>query len=167
MTAAGTAMSIEDEVRLRARIEALNAEYVHTIDEDRLEQWPGLFTAAGLYKVVTRENRDLGLPVSLIYCDGRGMLADRIVAMRTANIYEPHVYCHVVSALRIVAVDNGAIRTQSTFQVVRTMAEGDMSVFACGKYIDRIVEEDGRLRFAERVVVLDSRRVDTLLVIPI
>ena len=167
MTAAGAAMGIDEELRLRARIEALNAEYVHTIDEDRLEQWPELFTAGGLYRVVTRENRDLGLPISLIYCDGRGMLADRIVAMRTANIYEPHVYCHTVSALKIVSVADGAIRTQSTFQVIRTMTEGDMSVFACGRYIDRIVEESGRLRFAERIVVLDSRRVDTLLVIPI
>ena len=165
--AAQTALSIDDEVRLRGRIEALNADYVHTIDDDRLEQWPELFTERGLYKVLTRENRDLGLPVSLIYCDGRGMLADRIVAMRTANIYEPHVYCHAVSALQILSVENGAICTRSTFQVVRTMHEGDMTVFACGKYIDRIVEDGGRLRFAERIAVLDSRRVDTLLVIPI
>ena len=52
------------------------------------------------------------------------------------------------------------------------MADGDMKVFACGKYLDTIVEEPGvetagTLRFKERTVVLDSRRVDTLLVIPL
>jgi anthranilate 1,2-dioxygenase small subunit len=47
------------------------------------------------------------------------------------------------------------------------MEEGDMSVFACGRYFDRIIKDDDVLRFQERVVVLDSRRVDTLLVIPL
>ena len=42
-----------------------------------------------------------------------------------------------------------------------------MSVFACGRYLDRIVETAGALKFAERVVVCDSRSVDTLLVVPL
>jgi len=42
-----------------------------------------------------------------------------------------------------------------------------MSVFACGRYLDRVVEDSGRLRLAERTVVIDSRRIDTLLVIPL
>ena len=51
--------------------------------------------------------------------------------------------------------------------VLRTMQEGDRSIFACGRTFDRIVEQDGRLLFMDRLVVLDSRQVDTLLVIPI
>ncbi len=47
------------------------------------------------------------------------------------------------------------------------MSDGAMSVFACGKYLDRVADDAGRLRLAERVVVLDSRRIDTLLVIPL
>jgi anthranilate 1,2-dioxygenase small subunit len=47
------------------------------------------------------------------------------------------------------------------------MSEGDMSVFAYGKYIDRIVEQGGGLKFKERSIILESRRIDTLLVIPI
>ena len=154
-------------LRLRARIEALLADYVQCIDADRLEDWPTFFTEDGLYKVVTRENHERGLPVSLIYCTGRGMLADRITALRTANIYEPHVYCHTGGALRITATAGGVTQTESNFTVVRTMASGEMMVFVCGRYLDRIVERDGTLMLAERIVVLDSRRIDTLLVIPI
>ncbi len=47
------------------------------------------------------------------------------------------------------------------------MSDGAMSVFAYGKYLDRVADDAGRLRLAERVVVLDSRRIDTLLVIPL
>ena len=160
-------MTDADALLLRLRIEALQADYVHAIDEDRLEDWPALFTETGSYRVITRENHDLGLPVSLIYCSGRGMLADRIVAMRTANIFEPHVYCHSIGALKLLASAAGEVRCQSTFHVVRTMADGAMTMFAAGRYIDRIVDDGGELRFAERAVVLDSKRIDTLLVIPI
>ena len=97
-----TTTDLDRDLIHRLRIDALVADYIHCIDEDRLEEWPDFFTADGRYKVITRENYDLGLPVALIYCDGRGMFEDRISALRTANIYEPHVYCHMVSALKIL-----------------------------------------------------------------
>jgi anthranilate 1,2-dioxygenase small subunit len=59
------------------------------------------------------------------------------------------------------------ISAQANFAVIRTMQEGDQTIFACGRTFDRIVEADGRLFFKNRLVVLDSRQVDTLLVIPI
>lgn len=158
---------IERDLALRLRLEALAADYVHCIDEDRLEDWPEFFTEDGLYRVTTRENLEQGLPLGLIYCDGKGMLKDRISALRQANIFEPHVYCHMVGALRLLGRDGDAFRARSNFTVTRTMADGAMSVFACGKYLDRVVETGGGLKYAERTVVLDSRRIDTLLVIPI
>ena len=150
----------------RARVEALLAEYAHCIDDDRLEQWPDFFTENCHYRVVTRENFDRGLPLSLIYCDTRGMLADRVSALRTANVYEPHVYCHVTGSARVWE-EEGEWRARGNFIVARTMANGETSIFACGKYLDRLVEAGGELKFRERIVVLDSRQVDTLLVIPL
>ena len=47
------------------------------------------------------------------------------------------------------------------------MQEGETMLFAVGRTFDKIVEDGGRLRFAERLAVLDSRRVDTLLVVPV
>ncbi len=158
---------LERDMALRLRIETLMTDYVHCIDDDRLEAWPDFFIDSGRYRVITRENHDQNLPVSLIYCDGKGMLRDRISAMRTANIFEPHTYCHMVSAVRLLESRDGWHRTRSNFTVTRTMVDGRMSVFACGKYLDHIVEDSGELRFRERDVVLESRQIDTLLVIPI
>jgi anthranilate 1,2-dioxygenase small subunit len=95
------------------------------------------------------------------------MMEDRISALRTANIYEPHVYCHMTSALRVLDTSGSEIRTRANFTVLRTMCEGDMAIFACGRYFDRLVEEDGRLKLRARLAVLDSRQVDTLLVVPL
>ena len=159
--------TLANDLTLRLRIETLFADYVHCIDDDALEQWPDFFTRDGVYRITSRENLALGMPVSLVYCQVRGMMADRISALRTANIYEPHTYNHSISALKILSSAADGIRTQSNFAVFRTMSDGDMSLFNCGRYMDRIVEENGVLKFAERLVVLESRRIDTLLVIPV
>ena len=152
---------------LAARIARLNTAYAHAIDDDRLEDWPGFFTDDGLYRIVTRENREAGLPLAIVHCDGAAMMRDRVRAMRTANIFEPHTYCHIVGAVEPVAGEDGILTARTNFVVVRTMHSGAMSVFACGRYLDRIVETDGTLKFAERAVVCDSRTVDTLLVVPL
>ena len=152
---------------LAARIARLNTAYAHAIDDDRLEDWPGFFTDDGLYRIVTRENREAGLPLAIVHCDGAAMMRDRVRAMRTANIFEPHTYCHIVGAVEPIAGEDGILTARTNFVVVRTMHSGAMSVFACGRYLDRIVETDGTLKFAERAVVCDSRTVDTLLVVPL
>lgn len=162
-----TTIDLDRDLALRLRIDTFVADYAHCIDEDRLEDWPEFFTTDGVYRVTSRENYDLDLPVNLIYCDGTGMFRDRISALRKANIFEPHTYCHMFSALKVLGSDGGLHRTQSNFTIIRTMSEGDMSVFACGKCLDTIAEDGGALKFKERTVVLDSRRIDTLLVIPI
>ena len=44
---------------------------------------------------------------------------------------------------------------------------GDPFVSSAGRYLDRIVFEDGRPKFREKTVVCDNFRVTTLLVTPI
>ncbi|MBD20799.1 MAG: hypothetical protein CMM37_07140 [Rhodospirillaceae bacterium] len=163
----GSSLQLDRDLILRLRIDALFADYIHCIDEDRLEDWPDFFTKDARYHIITRENYDLNLPVALIYCDGRGMFEDRISALREANIFEPHVYCHMVSAIKIIDTNKDDTRTQSNFSVTRTMPDGEMTTFLCGKTLDTIMEVDGELKFKERRVILDSRRIDTLLVIPV
>jgi anthranilate 1,2-dioxygenase small subunit len=159
--------ALGSDLALRLRIEALYAEYGQAIDDDRLEDWPKYFVEDGKYRVTTRENHGRGLALAMMYCDGRGMMSDRISALRLANIYEPQVYCHLTSAVRVVDCTPAEVGAQASFLVIRTMQEGEQTIFACGRTYDRIVDVDGRLLFKDRLVVLDSRQVDTLLAIPI
>jgi anthranilate 1,2-dioxygenase small subunit len=159
--------TLNERLALRLRVDDFYADYAHVLDDDRLEEWPDFFTQDGIYRIVTRENRELGLPLHLIYCDGQGMMIDRIAAMRTANIYEPHVYCHSISAVRVLGAEGGEVRARSNFTVLRTMTDGQTAIFACGRTFDTLLDVDGELRLRERLVVLDSKRIDTLLVIPL
>jgi anthranilate 1,2-dioxygenase small subunit len=47
------------------------------------------------------------------------------------------------------------------------MEGGRMDLFATGKYLDEIVLESGVAKFRERVIVLDSRNIDILMVVPL
>lgn len=158
-------MATQDD--MVTRVERLTTAYVGCIDDDALEQWPTFFTEHGLYRIMARDNYARGLPASFMYCRGRGMLHDRIQALRRANIYEPHVYRHFVSGTRLIRAEAGGWRMATNFQVIRTMHTGEMTLFAVGWYDDLVVEHDGGLVWQEKTVVCDSGRIDTLLVIPL
>ena len=154
-------------VELQVTVENLLARYVHAIDDDRLEDWPGFFVDKGRYRITTAENYERGLPLSIIYADSRAMLADRVSALRHANIYEAQRYRHTVSSTLIERIDGKTARATSNFQVVRIMHTGDSMLFAGGRYLDRIRLDGKDSRFEEKIVVLDSCSVDTLLAIPL
>ena len=51
--------------------------------------------------------------------------------------------------------------------IARIMQSGETTLFATGRYLDRIDVGREPYRFIERLVVLDSQKIDTLLVIPL
>jgi anthranilate 1,2-dioxygenase small subunit len=159
-------MDIETVVR-RLELEQLYADYAHCLDADRLEEWPDFFTEDAFYRVTSAENFEAGLPLGLIHATSRNMLKDRVSALREANIYEPQRYRHVTSSLRIVGEAAGALDVETNFIVIRTMQEGDMTLFAAGRYVDRVARIGAVWKFSKKEVVLDSRQIDTLLAIPL
>jgi 3-phenylpropionate/cinnamic acid dioxygenase small subunit len=155
------------DLELQRAVENLLARYVHALDDDRLEDWPDFFVEDGRYRITTAENFERRLPLAIIYADSRAMLRDRVSALRHANIYEAQRYRHLVSSVLVERVDGSAARASSNFQVVRIMHSGESTLFASGRYLDRIRLNGEVPQFEERIVVLDSRSVDTLLAIPI
>jgi anthranilate 1,2-dioxygenase small subunit len=151
----------------RLAIEDLYTDYAHCLDADALEEWPDFFTDDCGYRITSAENYEAGLPLGIIHATSRNMLKDRVSALRQANIYEPQRYRHLISSIKILGERDGVLDTVANFLVVRTMQEGDMTLFAAGHYLDRIAPADGRWRFASKTVILDSRQIDTLLAIPL
>jgi anthranilate 1,2-dioxygenase small subunit len=151
---------------IQRKAEELHARYSHALDDDRLEDWPALFTEDGRYRIATAENEARGLPLPVLSCDSRAMMRDRVQSLRHANIYEPQSYRHIVSSILIEKLDEKRVRSVASFLVIRVMQGGETSLFASGRYLDRILLAPEPL-YEERVVVCDSRRFDTLLAIPL
>ena len=159
--------SVKVDAGFHINIENFIIDYAHMIDDDRLEEWPGYFAEKCKYRIINRENYALGRQVGIMECSSRGMLKDRVKALREANVYEPHCYRHLLSGIRVVSENEETWGVETSFAVIRTMQEGDISIFASGKYVDEIILENGSCQFLSRVVVCDSSRIHTLVVIPI
>ena len=153
-------------MRLYFGVARLMDDYISCIDEDRLEEWPDFFTEDCRYEIKPRENEVAGLPIALLLCDNRAMLTDRVVALRRANIYQPHVYRHFWSGLVIGAVDAATIACSANYMVVQTLQDGETRVFQTGRTHD-VIERGARLRYRSRLVLYDTLRVQTLLVRPV
>src|SRR3977135_4131180 len=152
---------------VRLRVQDLIAHYVDVIDQDRLEEWPDLFTEKCRYLITSAEGYEDELPYGVIYADSRGMLRDRVSALREANIYEPQRYRHLVGPIWVERETETTVRVRSNFLVIRIMHTGDTMLFATGVYRDLVDISSAPYRFIERIVVTDSHKIDTLLAIPL
>lgn len=156
-----------DDLAIRLGVQELIGEYAERIDEDRLEEWPDLFADPCRYLVISRANFEAGMRQGVMYAATRGMLLDRVFAIRRANLFEPHRYRHVIGPVRVKEVADGVAVVHSHFMVARIMHDGVTTLFATGRYLDHIDVSGIPYRFSERVVVLDSDKIDTLLAIPL
>ena len=148
-------------------ISQTQAEYARTIDSDRLEAWPDFFADHCSYLITSAQSLADGLEGGIVFCASKGMLADRISALREANIFERHSYRHILGTPCILSEAGDRVECETPFLVARIMRTGDTSVFATGKYLDTYAITGGKALIEKRVVVCDSSRVDTLLVIPL
>lgn len=151
---------------LRAEIQDLYDAYAEALDDGELERWPALFTEKCLYEVVPRENFERGLPLALILCESRGMLEDRVAALRKTSMYAPRYVRHLISHVR-AAADGDAFRVRANYAVLQTRVDALTEILSAGRYLDRIVRDDGRLRFEEKRVIFDSVLVPNSLVYPV
>jgi anthranilate 1,2-dioxygenase small subunit len=156
-----------DKTQARLAIEELLRDYAACIDDGRYEEWPAFFTEHCRYQIIPRESHERGYVSGFYLCESRGMLKDRILCLRETAIYEPQTYRHLIGGTRLLASDGSACRAETPFAVIRTTLEGEMSLFAAGKYQDTLLFENGTPRFSEKLVLTDSTRIDVLIAAPI
>ena len=146
----------------RDDIEDLYADYTAALDDRDLEGWLALFAPTCSYVVTTKENVDQKWAIALISCETRGMMVDRIAAIKNTMYFLPRQQRRMVSGLR---VRDGA--AQSSFAVYETVASEPTKLLATGRTFDVIQYEEGRLKFASRRYVLDSSIVLNSLIYPL
>jgi 3-phenylpropionate/cinnamic acid dioxygenase small subunit len=152
---------------LRYEIETLLAEYAAVLDAVDLEQWPEFFTEQCFYEIIPRENYDRGLPLAIMRCESKGMLKDRVVAIRDTMMYEPRYIRHMISGIRVTGESPEGIIVEANYAVFETPLDDLTRVFNVGRYLDRIVRDEGQLKFAEKHCVYDSVLVPNSLIYPL
>jgi 3-phenylpropionate/cinnamic acid dioxygenase small subunit len=170
-----------EEIALQLEVERLYTRYAAAIDELRLDDWCALFCEDCFYAIVPRDNFDRGLPLAIMRCESRAMLADRARAIRETMMYEPRYVRHQITN---VCVTNGvpqrgqtplrnaplqnAIAARANYAVFEVLPDELPKVLSVGRSIDTIVREaDGVLRFREKRVVYDSVLVPNSIIYPL
>jgi len=152
---------------LRAEIADLYAEYGDVLDAGEYERWTALFTQHCLYLVIPRENHERGLPLATVRAESRGMLEDRVHAIRQTQMFVPRWIRHLIGAPRILRHEDGVVAARASYAVFETQPDQLTRVLNVGRYEDEIVRDDGRLRFRRKLCVFDSILIPTSLVLPI
>ena len=152
---------------LMAEISEFNAAYARCIDDDQLEQWPEFFAPDCVYRILPRENADLGLPAAIMLCDNQNMLFDRVVALRKANIYPQHYSCHILGSPVVSKVAANEILAQTSYVLMQTRMDGKTHIYSAGKYVDEFTRIGKSLRLKRRDVIFDTHRIETVMATPI
>lgn len=152
---------------LRFEVDDLFAAYAAALDGDELEKWPEFFTDDCFYQIIPRDNYERGLPLALIRCESKGMLQDRVFAIRETMMYEPRYLRHLISGIRVTSQEDDSWRVEANYAVFETPLNELSRVFNVGRYLDRVVRDGEQLKFAEKHCVFDSLLVPNSIVYPI
>ncbi len=150
----------------RSEVTDLINAYALAIDDGELERWPGFFAADCVYKIVSKENFDSGLPLALLLCDSQGMLADRMEAFSKLNVFGPRSWRHMLGAVHATGSED-EISARTNFVIFETLAGKDTHILCAGEYRDVIVSEKDALKFRERLCVYDTTMIPNSIVRPI
>ncbi|MBS40210.1 MAG: hypothetical protein CMM83_00560 [Rhodospirillales bacterium] len=147
-------------------IETLMNEYALTIDDGELEKWPSFFVSDCLYKIISKENFDSGLPLSILLCDSQGMLKDRAKAFSELNVFAPRTWRHMLGAVHASGSGHKYL-ARTSFVIFETLDGKDTHIQCAGEYRDVIIRKEKGLRFKERLCVYDTTMIPNSIVCPI
>lgn len=154
----------------RLAIEEFNAEYCSVLDNEDLNDWPDFFTDDAFYNITSRENFDSGRPVGLIYCEGKGMLKDRALAISKTSMFGPRYLRHYITNTRVTDIKaDGTICAELNYMLIETLMERpEGRLHQAGRMIDQYKpQSDGRLLLCSRIAVYDTLLVSNALVLPV
>jgi anthranilate 1,2-dioxygenase small subunit len=151
----------------RLEIEEFNYAYADTLDRFDVDGWVEYFTDDALYHVIARDNAESGLPLGLIYCEGKAMMKDRAYALLNTEMFAPR-YLHLsITNTRALAIDGDLIHAVANYTLVETLVEEPSRVQQVGKYRDIFTRTDSGLLLKERICTYDSVMIDNCLVFPV
>lgn len=151
----------------RLEIEEFNYAYADTLDRFDVDGWVEYFTEDALYHVIARDNEESGLPLGLIYCEGKAMMKDRAYALLNTEMFAPR-YLHLsITNTRALQIDGDLIHAVANYTLIETLVEEPSRVQQVGKYRDIFKRTPNGLLLQERKCVFDSVMIDNCLVFPV
>src|SRR5580704_9178523 len=138
-------------------VRAFYDAYYEALDDDRIEEWPNFFVDDCLYRIIPRENYEAGQRTCIMQGDSKGMLTDRVRAIRSTQVYAPRYCRRFYSGLRVAGRAGRELQVRQNLLVVHTLLSQPSKILGCGTARDRLIlTEAGQMKLLERTIVLDT-----------
>jgi anthranilate 1,2-dioxygenase small subunit len=148
-------------------ITGLLAKAGNSVDSGDLDGWLDCFAEKSSYHILSRENYERGLPLTLFQCDNKNMMRDRVLSLREANVVNIHRDQHVTSLPELSELGNGDWSSKAGYAVYQTDQDGFSRLFAVGVYYDTVHLEGNIARFVQRRAIVDTFAIQNMLSTPV
>jgi 3-phenylpropionate/cinnamic acid dioxygenase small subunit len=158
------------DVETRLAVEDFIYAYADCLDHGDIEAWPDFFTEDCVYKLISKENYDLGLPLGTIFAEKRGGIEDRVTSVTHTTVYHQRALTHLITNTRVLSDKGGVIEMTANYAVLETLPNQYTRILNSGRYLGRLVrQKDGPacLRIKELACVFDSALVPASIIYPI
>ncbi|MDX1486149.1 MAG: aromatic-ring-hydroxylating dioxygenase subunit beta [Alphaproteobacteria bacterium] len=154
-------------VELRLEVEDFLFAYADCLDHGDIAQWVEFFADGCTYKLISKENWDLGLPLGTIFAEGRGGIRDRIAAVTQTTVYHQRALTHMITNTRVLGSDGDRIEITANYAVLETLPNQYTKILNSGRYLGTLVREAGALKIKDLTCVFDSALVPASIIYPI
>ncbi len=157
----------QNDVELRLAVEDLLYAYADCLDHGDITDWADFFTIDCIYKVISKENWDLGLPLGTIFAEGRGGLLDRIAAVTKTTVYHERALTHLITNTRVLGTEGDTVEITANYAVLETLPNQFTKILNSGRYLAKLTRAGEDLKFHELTCVFDSALVPASIIYPI
>jgi anthranilate 1,2-dioxygenase small subunit len=150
-----------------AAVSTVLAKAANAVDSGDLESWLDCFAEDSTYHILSRENFEKKLPLTLFQCDNKNMMRDRVVSLREANVVNIHRDQHILGLPQLTDAEGGEWISKAGYAVYQSDVMGKSWLFAVGTYLDRLRFDGSSAVIRERRVLVDTFAIQNMLSTPI
>jgi 3-phenylpropionate/cinnamic acid dioxygenase small subunit len=156
-------------VETRLEVEDLLYAYADCLDHGDITEWADFFTDDCLYKLISKENWDLGLPLGTIFAEGRGGILDRIAAVTQTTVYHERALTHLITNTRVLGEADGMVEMTANYAVLETLTNQYTKILNSGRYLGKLARggKGKGLKIKELICVFDSALVPASIIYPV
>lgn len=150
-------------------VSAFLYRYAELLDGEQFDQWTQLFDVKDCqYRVLSRENQELGLPLPIMGCFSHGMVCDRVAMLAKGVLtYRRDRLLRQVSNVQCHSIGDASVNVRANLVVYQSSEEGVSSLYMVARYQSVLARAGNGWRIKVMDVVVDSFGIDTMLAVPL
>ncbi|NBY04293.1 MAG: hypothetical protein EBQ82_02565 [Betaproteobacteria bacterium] len=117
-------------------VSAFLYRYAELLDGEQFDQWTQLFDVKDCqYRVLSRENQELGLPLPIMGCFSHGMVCDRVAMLAKGVLtYRRDRLLRQVSNVQCHSIGDASVNVRANLVVYQSSEEGVSSLYMVARY---------------------------------